>query len=184
MPNRVQSAKKANQARRRAAAAARRATAAGATSADTSPPQPHARIVDCSTGETREATLPTENALSLRNQELIDFADTCKGKTGAWLAENVGCATNREGGIDTYSRRHLEAFAKVLLAGMEVNGEDGNWSCGFLGSRWCDFRCNVGDGKGQQYGGRMVRYAYYGPDENRSGKPFILQMWGYFYEDA
>ena len=120
--------------------------------------------------------IPDGKSVEIRNQELQDFADLCKGKTFVWLSENVNICGN----FDIYGKRHMEAFAKVLLAGMEVNGEDGSWS----GSRWCDFRCKVGTEEDAKYGGRMVRYAFYGADENRSGKPFILQMWGHFYEDA
>ncbi len=159
----------------RRARAHRRATAAAAQ--ETLPTNPHHIQVDCSSGATRLAALPTETAMTARAQELKDFTALCKGMPleeiqDALALSSSGISVRRRGSLigSQELRIHFGAFLKLLHKGnMKVNGEGNNWSNGFLGSRWCDF----------SFHGKTIRYAYYNPnsdDNNNTGKHAILQM--------
>ncbi len=83
-----------------------------------------------------------------------------------------GSDTNDDDEIMRF-RPHLIAFIKILGVGkMKVNGMNGNWSNGFMGSRWCDLT----------YEGRTIRYAYYSITDtnNKTGRDHIHVMSRYF----
>jgi hypothetical protein len=65
-----------------------------------------------------------------------------------------------------------EAVA-MIMGGMTVDGTDGNWSCGFLGSRWFDM-----DAK--DYGCAFIRCAFYSKKHFAgawpSDKPYMLRI--------
>ena len=64
------------------------------------------------------------------------------------------------------------AFKKVA-EGMEVNGKFGQWSCGFLGSRWFDL-------KAEDFGLDYVRCAFYSKKHYTGkwecDKPYMIQI--------
>ena len=143
----------------------------GATAGDTLPTHPNHIQVCCESGNVRLATLPTEDAMVLREKELRDFTAQCKGRDPLRCQEFMGLNQQQE---TPQSLAHFRAFILHLCKGnMKVNGEDNNWSNGMMGSRWCDFR----------YHGKLIRYAYYSPTSdanNRTGKHHIYQMTNYF----
>ena len=156
----------------RRARAHRRATAAAAQ--EIRPQHPNHIQVDCETGATRVAQIPTENAMTAREQELKDFTKLCKGMPLDAIQNALSLSSTTEIRIDNDAGRHFRGFAQLLHKGnMKVNGENNNWCNGFLGSRWCDF----------SFHGKTIRYAYYNPNSdanNSTGKHHIHQMANYF----
>ena len=65
------------------------------------------------------------------------------------------------------------AAVKKVVEGMEVNGEFGQWSCGFLGSRWFDL-------KAEDFGLDYVRCAFYSKKHYKGkwehDKPYVIQI--------
>jgi hypothetical protein len=65
-----------------------------------------------------------------------------------------------------------EAFYKVVM-GMRIDGKEGNWSCGFMGSRWFDLNA-------EEYDVAHIRCAFYSKKhyegEWKYSKPYALAI--------
>lgn len=74
------------------------------------------------------------------------------------------------GGVSVETSREI---ILRILNGQKVNGKDGEWSCGFLGSRWCDLDAS-------KWGIDYVRCAFYSKKSCKGGwtldKPFAIQI--------
>ena len=115
----------------------------------------------------------------VRKQELIDFQKRVKGnpheldkityygfncgsKIEPSLCEPIDKSTMRDICVDS---------GRMILKGMKVNGEEGQWSNGFMGSRWFDM-----DAK--KYGCDYIRVAFYSkkfyPGKWSGDKPYRI----------
>lgn len=65
-----------------------------------------------------------------------------------------------------------EAFYKIVT-GMPIDGKKGNWSCGFMGSRWFDLDA-------EEYGVDYIRCAFYSKKHYQGtwkyAKPYVLAI--------
>lgn len=143
-------------------------------------------VMDSGTGEVREE-LPMflqeggEEKLDVRRKELEVFVKLLKTAPLSVLPKTMVCLNPCvEGYEDWWGHPATKSGVKRWLLGNDhkVNGKFGNWSAGFLGSRWADCEIN----------GKNCRFAFYSrktdahnfPDENSGtnldGKNYLLSI--------
>jgi len=70
-------------------------------------------------------------------------------------------------------KRVMADFVSIVLEGRPITGGQGNWSCGFMGSRWLDMDAS-------KYDLDYIRVAFYSrkhfKDNWTCDKPYIIQI--------
>lgn len=96
---------------------------------------------------------PKDDVIDTLRKELTDFQKCVKGNHLRLMAlcdvsaidghylDSVAC---KPVSVATCQSVMREAVHKIV-SGMKVDGKDGNWSCGFLGSRWFDLAAETYD---------------------------------------
>jgi hypothetical protein len=105
---------------------------------------------------------PQQDKVEVLRKELIDFQKCVKGNPQRLLALcDIGAIDGHQ--LDSECCQPVSAITcqavmreavLKIATGMSVDGKDGNWSCGFLGSRWFDLDAS-------DYGCAYIRCAFY-----------------------
>ena len=123
-----------------------------------------------------------ETANDLKKKELQNFLKVCEGKPSL-LRQICDIGAIDGHSLDSEACAPIERFfiykamshcVNRILEGCEVNGKDGHFSCGFLGSRWMDL-----DDWARAYGLTHCRCAFYSKkfsEEWKSDKPYLIQL--------
>ena len=126
--------------------------------------------------------LPSEDKIEKQRKELQVFLNCVKHNPEAFEKLcDLGIVSGHE--LDSECCAPVEKkvllkvgldFVKLLLSGeQKINGKMGHWSCGFMGSRWCDL-------KASDYGLDYVRCAFYSKNfyegEWKHTEPFVIQI--------
>ena len=143
-------------------------------------------VMDCDTGKITEG-LPMflqeggEEKVAERRKELEVFVKLLKTAPSAIIPKTMIFLNPKNSDYDAWwghqdTKRSVSGW--LLNNDHEVNGKFGNWSAGFLGSRWADCEIN----------GKKCRFAFYSrktdphnfPAETRrpdwDGKNYILSI--------
>lgn len=99
-----------------------------------------------------------ENQREPKREELTTWATLVRGRPDRFTALTSLGVSNEVFRANKEVIR--EGIRRILSTEMKVDGSPGNWSCGFLGSRWFDYTHN----------GKDVRVAFYSKKHYPTGK--------------
>ena len=105
---------------------------------------------------------------------LTDIMSVDASKDNAWCCETIPnwrITDNNGKCVGGVGVSVMKEIIRKMNDGQKVNGKDGQWSCGFMGSRWCDLDA-------EKYGLDYVRCAFYSKKtfkgEWRHNEPYAI----------
>lgn len=134
------------------------------------------RVMEGPTGRMLDDfNLPSDDVVDKRKKELEVFL-RCVGQSYGFYKDKVQVLSNTPEEWFKDPNTLMDFNRWLITHNHKVNGKEGEWSNGFLGSRWCD----------RTFNGRKVRVAFYGKDEMKSygEDKYKLVVMDYFVDDC
>ena len=135
------------------------------------------KVMDGVSGKVMDADdfpFPDDALLEKRKKELQVFL-RCLGQSYNFYETQVQILSNAPQEWFNTDKTASEFNLWLFTHDHKVNGKEGEWSNGYLGSRWCD----------RTFNGRKVRVAFYNKEEMKSyGNHYKLVVMDYFEGDC
>lgn len=115
---------------------------------------------------------PDDEQIDKRKKELEVFL-RCVGQSYSFYENQVLILSNTPQDWFNHPQTRDDFNRWLIAHNHKVNGKEGEWSNGFLGSRWCD----------RTFNGKKVRVAFYNKEEMPTyGDKYKIVVMDYFDE--